>query len=307
MKKNILILGGAGFLGSAICETLKSENILVYDNLLTGKKSFIEAFAKFIEGDINDSIKLARAIVSFKPDVIIHLAAIHHIPTCDQNPIEAERVNYIGTHTILRLLEENNFSGKFLFASTGAVYSQNLSGELFEDSLLDPEGIYPLGKFSSEKLIHIMANKINYEYCIMRLFNLVGKNETNSHLVPDLLSRLKDAENFLAHGNLSPLRDYLHVDDAAEAIKLWIEHEGNTSNIFNLSSGNEYSVKEVINISLAVTEKELELKEDKKFLRKNDRKEQHANIDLIRKELNWRPRRDLKMAVSELWSQIKSE
>ena len=84
----------------------------------------------------------------------------------------------------------------------------------------------------------------------MRIFNLVGPNETNQHLLPDLLSLLYNPN--LRHGNLSPQRDYLHVDDAAEAIRLWLESKNSRSKIYNLSSGIQYRVSEVIDLCLRV-------------------------------------------------------
>ena len=305
MKKTILLIGGAGFLGSAICRQLHTAyKLVVFDNLLTGRAEYVKGMADLVIGDVTEIHSLREVMLKYLPEIVVDLAAIHHIPTCEANPLEANKVNYIGTHNILKVFEDVGFCGRFLFASTGAVYSPLIIGDLHEDSPTDPVGIYALGKYASEKLIQIFSEKSGLDYCVMRIFNLVGPNETNSHLLPDIFSRILADPSKLEHGNLSPLRDYLHVDDAAQAIRMWIEMKNVKSNIYNLSSGFEYSVRDVIDLCLRQASVSPLLKEDKRLVRKIDRPQQHASICRIKDELSWEPKKSLQHGIEDLWCQL---
>jgi UDP-glucose 4-epimerase len=150
--KRIIVTGGAGFIGSNLLKHLINEKteVLVLDNLFTGKKEFIPPEVQFKNIDIrSDEIK--EIIKDFKPDNIIHLAAIHYIPYCNENPEETFDVNVMGTRNIL----EASQGIDFFFASSAAVYPP-LDGPL-DENIIGPMDVYGKTKLIGEDLVRLYA------------------------------------------------------------------------------------------------------------------------------------------------------
>ena len=307
----VLTFGGAGFLGSSLDKEFKKNNIenFVYDNLLTGKRENIDIKTHFINGDISDIKQIEKHFLSIKPEIVIHLAAIHHIPTAESNPLNTIETNLKGTSNILEILSKNNFQGRFGFASTGGIYKDIGKNPLTENSEIDPIGIYPLSKYFSEKIIdyYVKSGKANFKTTNFRLFNLVGKSETNDHLLPAILKQIYKGDN-VSHGNLKPYRDYVHVDDVSSLITLWILDKSSKPipQNMNICSGKHFSVNEVINICAKVTNKEIRLIFDEKRARKTDRLFQLGSNQLAKNRYSWNLKKDLKIGIKDLWDDILS-
>ena len=173
----ILITGGAGFIGSAIVPKLQSENhdVFVFDNLSFGNREFINvADDHFFLGDIRDTITVSNAIQTINPEIIIHLAAVHFIPYCNEHPFESSDINIRGTMNVLEAAKSLKNLTKIVFASTAAVYpiSKNAVAETDEVRPLD---IYGLSKLAGEQLLQKFQLQTGIDTICCRFFNAFGE------------------------------------------------------------------------------------------------------------------------------------
>jgi len=305
------IIGGAGFIGSHVVDVCIKSNmdVCVYDNFSTGKRAFLEHHPEIniVEGDILDLHLLAATMKSFKPDLVFHLAAIHHIPTCENEPTQALRVNVEGTESVLEACSKMDIS-KIVFTSTGALYDPATEDSLNESSPVKVTDIYSISKYTCEKLIQYYVNKFETKAIVARLFNTVGRRETNSHVVPAVMNQLISGKRQILLGNQTPRRDYIHVEDVAEALVALAKSDTQAScDVFNIGSGTEYSVRQLIELISEVIEEPLDIKTNPDLVRKVDRKSQLANINKIQSITNWSPSRNLKQALSEIWIEENSK
>ncbi|GAG52902.1 unnamed protein product, partial [marine sediment metagenome] len=184
-----LVTGGAGFIGCHLVEKLTKlgKDVVVYDNLSFGKLENIQDFLDkitFINKDINDRVFLKKTVEEFVPDVVIHLAAIHFIPYCNENPMEAVHVNVEGTHTLLDVCSRCRPS-KMLFASTAAVYPPSDVPHQ-ENHGTKPFDIYGASKICGETLMQLFAEQTLVPTASCRFFNAYGPKETNDHVIPHI-------------------------------------------------------------------------------------------------------------------------
>jgi UDP-glucose 4-epimerase len=308
--KKVVIIGGAGFVGSHLVDLCISYDIqvLVYDNFSTGRRAFLpdNHLIKIVDGDILDSQNLETAINNFSPDVLYHLAAIHHIPTCEKTPDKALRVNVEGTQSVLTACGKSDIP-RIVFASTGALYDPANSGALLEDSPVKTHNIYSISKQTGEQLLAYHADQFGAQTVIARLFNVVGRRETNQHVIPAIMTQLSSGNREIALGNLHPRRDYIHVEDVADAL-FAISSILMTvpCDVFNIGSGREYSVGELVELCAEIIAEPVEIVSDPVRRRKSDRPSQLADVTKLQEASNWRPKRTLKQALAEIWQETLS-
>jgi len=304
-----MVIGGAGFIGSHLVDVCLQNDVqvAVYDNFSTGKKGFLPTVPELqiTEGDILDSRQLSETIAQFNPDVVFHLAAIHHIPTCEKMPLQALRVNIEGTESVLNACAENRIS-RLVFTSTGGIYDPRTIGPLNENSPIKATDIYTISKSTCENLISYYVTKKDQQAIIARLFNAVGCRETNSHVIPAIMSQLVLGLRQIKLGNLSPRRDYIHVLDIAEALfSLGSMNSQKPYDVFNVGSGIENSVQDVVDLFAEENGEPIEIISSPELQRKVDRPTQQADISKISIAAGWVPSRNLRQALSEIWKENK--
>jgi len=245
--KRALVTGGAGFIGSQLVRDLDAlgVNVLVLDNLSFGKKENIRGLknTSFLKVDLRDSRKLESAVKSFKPDVCFHLAALHFIPYCEQNPLECLDVNVTGTANLLNSLSKIGLK-KFLFVSSAAVYAPSKKPHK-EDDVLEPQDIYGHSKLAGEYLVKDWSNETGIPTVIVRQFNAYGPRETNPHLLPAIAKQLNGGSRVIELGNLTPERDYVHTRDISRLFIKLVSAIDEFS-VVNLGYGVGSSVKDVV-------------------------------------------------------------
>lgn len=287
--KKIIVTGGAGFVGSNLVKHFINEKaeVLVIDNLFAGKKEFVAPEVQFKNVDIrSDEIK--EIIEDFEPDNIIHLAAIHYIPYCNENPEETFDVNVMGTRNLL----ESSKGIDFFFASSAAVYPPS-DGPLSED-ITGPMDVYGKTKLIGEDLVNLYSENA----IIGRFFNVYGPNETNPHLIPEIIEQIMDGNNSIELGNLTPKRDYIHVDDICMAIISLLN--ANKPDVYNIGNGNEYSVTEIVEVISQILDRDIEIIQDKSRMRKVEREHLLADINKILEKVNWTPKNSLEKGMNNL-------
>lgn len=234
------------------------------------------------------SKKIETVVEKYEPDIIIHLAAIHYIPYCNANPEETFDVNIMGTRNLL----EASGDVDFLFASSAAVYPP-VEG-LLSENLYGPIDIYGNTKLVGEDLV-----KLNYKKAtIVRLFNAYGPNDLNPHLIPAIIKQVKTGNRKINLGNLSPKRDYIYVDDICRAITNLLEYD--KTGTYNVGTGIEHSVKKVVETVSQILGEKIQIVQDKKRMRKVERKGLLADITKIQNETGWEPRIELKEGLRKL-------
>jgi UDP-glucose 4-epimerase len=301
MVKTVLITGGAGFVGPHLIQKLIKEGWEVYavDNFFNGKRNHIKRFLgdphfNFSEGDVTDVTFIKKVLVSSQPDVVYHLAAIHFIPYCIAHPRETVHANVTGTQAIIDALEGSSVT-KFVFASTADVYFPSDKPHKESDSL-GASNIYGLSKVFCEELLNLARIKYpEIKFNAVRFFNIYGPGETNPHLLPDIFACLKQG-GVIRLGNMEPKRDYIYVEDLAEALYLLALYEGN-ERVFNLGTGIGYSVWEIVHTLEKVINSSLKVEIDPLKIRKVERQNLVSDISSIKKEIDWSPAISLEIGL----------
>ena len=299
--KKIFITGGAGFIGSAIVRKLINNGyeVIVYDNLSYGKKHFLPKSDSliFIEGDINETDRLKKLMIDFDPFSVYHLAAIHFIPDCNSNPSRALKVNTIGTESVLNACNNNGIK-QIIVASTAAVYPINDFPNIEDKTPAKPIDIYGYSKLFSEMLLKKFQNETGIQSIALRLFNAVGPRETNPHVIPHIFLSAKDTD-LIPLGNLEPRRDYIHVDDIASAFLKVTRNRNdvNAFDIFNVGSGKEYSVVDLIIMIGNILGRELKVEKKDERVRNIERMHLVSDISKIKKLIGWKPKLNLEEAL----------
>lgn len=298
----ILMTGGAGFIGSAIVPKLQKENheVFVFDNLIFGNRDFITVDDDhFFLGDIRDTEALNQAFQKAQPDVIIHLAAIHFIPYCNEHPFESSDINIRGTMNVLNAAKQLKNLKKVLFASTAAVYPISDIGVSENDTVL-PLDIYGLSKLAGEQLMQKFYLETGIDTICCRFFNAFGPNETNPHLIPEIERQLQEGKRTIALGNLLPKRDFIHTFDMANAVYALVKLEKTGFDIFNLGRGIEYSVTEIVTTFEILLKEKVTIEIDPTRTRKVERMHLLADVTKLKQRTGWEPNWSIEDGIKDL-------
>ena len=331
----ILITGGAGGIGSTLAYTLsKDHEVIVVDNLRNG---YIEnlsindkEFCKFFLLDIRSNA-FNEFIKNENPDIIIHLAAITSLPDCESNINECIDINVTGTLNVLESARLNNIK-RVIFASTSAVYENNKIDEIngfTEDLTISPRLFYSLSKKLAEEICISYEKNYGMEIPILRLFNVFGPRQDIHRKSPPLLNYLvrefKNSRQPVLHSNGEQKRDYIHINDVIEAFIICLTNPNAKNNIFNISSGNLLSVKDIVkytkealNINIDPIYRSAKmlwddypklfdgtLSLDKGIVEKETNKFSLGDNSKAKKILNWNPNEDLESLRKETVKKIK--
>jgi UDP-glucose 4-epimerase len=293
MPKSVLVTGGAGFLGSHLVERLVAagERASLVDTLSRGRRSWIPEEAQLHELDIRDGPALERAVDQAAPEVVVHLAAMHFIPAVDGAPTLAWDVNVNGTQTLLEALAPRP-PELLLFASTAAVYPDR-RGPIDETCEPDPPDLYGKTKLAGEQLVTGFAARTGARCVAARIFNVIGRRETNPHVVPEIIQQLRLGGALVRLGNVEPRRDYTDVVDVAAALHRLTELPPEAPTTLNVGSGRSVSVAEVVEACGELLGRSVEIEVEPGKLRKTDRAELVADSRLLREATGWKPTRSL--------------
>jgi UDP-glucose 4-epimerase len=299
MTHRTLITGGAGFIGSSLVRKLleNGHEVLAIDNLINGKVENLptDPGLRFEEVDLTDPDAL-RNVADFEAELVVHLAAHHFIPYCNEHPSETIRVNTYGTQNVFEHIAARPSVRKVVFASTAAVYVP--SDDLHrEDSEIGAIDIYGYSKIFGEKLLDFLAHKTGKKCVTARFFNAIGPRETNPHLFPDILDQLIEGKDEIHLGNLVPVRDYIYVDDMADGLVTLLENDA-AEGPYNIGSGEGYTPVEVVNAMKEILGRELIIRSVPERQRGGDRPYLVADCSRL-KALGWECRHDFQSAVRD--------
>jgi UDP-glucose 4-epimerase len=313
---NILVTGGAGYIGSATAEALVKEGhaVTVYDSLVTGHQQAVPTQAAFVQADLSDSFALIETLTREKFDAVMHFAAFIEAGESMKEPGRFFQNNVTNS---LTLMENAIRAGirQFVFSSSAAVY-QSSDEPLTEESPLGPTNVYGQTKLMVEQALEWYRQIHGLRYASLRYFNacgaLPGRGEAHqpeSHLIPLVLRvPLGQSEAIEIFGADYPtpdgtcLRDYIHIADLVSAHLLALQGlKERDLMIYNLGSGSGYSVREVIETARQVTGHRIPAIQSPR--RPGDPAILVASSEKIKRELGWRPRHDnLHEIITSAWA-----
>jgi UDP-glucose 4-epimerase len=317
---NILVTGGAGYIGSATAAALvkAGHSVTVYDSLVTGHRAAIPEGATFVEADLADSHALVKTLTDHAFDAVMHFAAFIEAGESMKDPGRFFQNNFTNS---LTLMENAVRAGvkRFVLSSTAAVY-QSSNDPLTEESPLAPTNVYGHTKLMVEQALDWYRQIHGLHFAALRYFNacgaLPGRGEAHqpeSHLIPLVLRvPLGQREAVQIYGTDYPtsdgtcIRDYIHISDLVSAHLLALDGLGERDClIYNLGSGNGYSVREVIETARRVTGHAIPAQELAR--RAGDSARLVASSEKIKRELGWKPEHtNLQEIISSAWEWHRS-
>jgi len=317
---NILVTGGAGYIGSATAEALvqAGHSVTVYDSLVTGHRAAVPEGAAFVKADLADSHALVKTLTDQSFDAVMHFAAFIEAGESMKDP---GRFFFNNLTNSLALIETAVRAGvkRFVLSSTAAVY-QSSTEPLTEESPLGPTNVYGHTKLMVEQTLDWYQQIHGLHFAALRYFNACGAlpsrgeaHQPESHLIPLVLRvPLGQREAAQIYGADYPtpdgtcIRDYIHIADLVSAHLLALDGLSASDRlIYNLGSGNGYSVREVIETARQVTGHPIPVHELPR--RPGDSARLVASSEKIKRELGWKPEHDnLHEIISSAWDWHRS-
>ena len=262
-RMKLLVTGGCGFIGSGFCRRLQRQHpymtlvnldflypcSTVAPDLTESKDNYV-----FVKGDIKDRELIDRLLVKHSIDTVVHFAAQSHVDTSFTNPMLYTQDNVIGTHTLLEACRAYGKITRFVHISTDEVYGENhaAAGTAFtETSLLKPTNPYAASKASAEMFVHSYIHSYNMPILVIRSNNVYGPGQFPEKVIPKFMFQLLDGKKLTLQGSGNQLRSFLHVEDAVDAV-LCVMFQGEIGEIYNISSKDELSIRDLAKQMLAV-------------------------------------------------------
>jgi UDP-glucose 4-epimerase len=304
-QRQVLITGGLGFVGHHLVRRLIEKKYfpIILDNCSNGSTTSLSGISEkeysFTKVDVRNIKEIEKTVSDFKPSFIIHLAALHFIPYCNEHPEEVLEVNVEGTENLLEVAKKFKIRN-FLFASSAAVYA--ISGKKHtEDGLLEPVDIYGKSKkIAEEKLVSCSTKDPDLNFTILRFFNIYGDGDNTPHFIPEMVGKISNNPK-ISTGNLETIRDYIYIDDVVDAILLVLEKNEEFDNqIYNLGTSIGTKGIRVVRLIADYLGKEPSIKLDEKLLRKVDQPELVAEIDKFSREYKWSPNYNIEKGLKKM-------
>ena len=288
---NILVTGGAGFIGSHLVRHLlaKGENVTALDNLSTGLAENLPPEAKLVEMDILDA-DLPKVVAAGAFDAIVHLAAQTMVDTSIKNPLLDTRENLLGTVQVLEAARAANVK-RVIFASTAAVY-----GDVKEDDLpvreaqpTEPMSFYGLSKLSVEKYLEMYEKLYGMEYVVLRFANVYGERQGDGGeggVISIFAKAVAEGRDITIYGDGEQTRDFVYAGDIAEGILAALRTE-EVNAAYNLSTQTETSLRELVSLLAEIRGREIVPKYGAE--REGDIYKSMLSNSRARRGLDWQP------------------
>ena len=288
---NILVTGGAGFIGSHLVRHLlaKGENVTALDNLSTGLAENLPPEAKLVEMDILDE-ELPKVVAAGAFDAIVHLAAQTMVDTSIKNPLLDTRENLLGTVQVMEAARAANVK-RVIFASTAAVY-----GDVKEDDLpvreaqpTLPLSFYGLSKLSVEKYLEMYENLYGMEYVVLRFANVYGERQGDGGeggVISIFAKAVAEGRDITIYGDGEQTRDFVYAGDIAEGIWAALRTE-EVNAAYNLSTQTETSLRELVSLLAEIRGREIVPKYGAE--REGDIYKSMLSNSRARRGLDWQP------------------
>jgi UDP-glucose 4-epimerase len=293
----ILVTGGAGFIGSHVVDRLIDEgyDVVVVDNLSSGKLEYVNENAIFYKLDLNDVDKLMEILKKYRIDEVWHIAANPDVRVGSENPDEIYRNNVLATYNLLEVMRKNGVR-RIVFTSTSTVYGEAKVIPTPEEYPTIPISIYGASKVACEAMIASYCHTFDMKAWIYRFANVIGKR-SNHGVIYDFIMKLKKNPNELEIlGNGEQNKSYIYISDCVDAMFFGLRADGDV-NIFNIGSEDQIKIKKIAEIVC----EEMNLNPKFRFTGgergwKGDVPVMLLSIEKL-KSMGWRPRYNSEQAV----------
>ena len=322
INKKILVTGGAGFIGSNLCEVLlkKGNKVVCLDNFTTGKRQNIEEFFKypnfnFIIGDLRkleDCLKATKDV-----DYVLHQAALGSVPRSIKDPITTNEVNVSGFLNIL-VASRDNAVKRFVFAASSSTYGDSESMPKVESIIGKPLSPYAITKYVNELYADIFSKTYGLETIGLRYFNVFGRkqdpNGAYAAVIPKFVSKLMNGESPIINGDGTYSRDFTYIDNVVQAnlLSLVTTNKKAINTIYNVAYGDRNNLNDLMTyLKEYLSEFDSSISNITVIHgpnRAGDIPHSHASIDKAKKLLNYNPKfslqKGLKEAVKWYWENL---
>ncbi len=317
-RKNILVPGGAGYIGSHMTRLLASEGYVpvVFDNLSTGNRKFVGKGVPFIKGDLCLPKAIDKVFKKYAIDAVINFAGSIVVPESVEDPLKYYHNNLFGMVNLLEAMRKNKVN-TIIFSSTAAVYGNSKKGLITEQEPLGPANPYARTKLMIEQILADAHAAYGLKYMVLRYFNVAGSHPVAdiginlnkpTHLIPNVMKVARGRKSHLEVFGTdydtpdgTCIRDYIYIMDLCRAhlcALLALDH-GLKCDTFNLGCGLGFSVKQVIAMAEEVTGKRIKTIISKR--RKGDVPKLVASFQKAHRILKWKPQATLREILQTAW------
>jgi len=321
-NKTILVTGGAGFIGSNLCEVLieKGNKVVCLDNFATGKRENLEQLLKdtnftLIEGDIRkleDCLKASQGV-----DYVLHQAALGSVPRSIKDPITSNDVNVSGFLNMLVAARDNRVK-RFVFAASSSTYGDSESMPKVEDIIGKPLSPYAITKYVNELYADIFSKTYGLETIGLRYFNVFGRkqdpNGAYAAVIPKFVSQLMKGESPVINGDGNYSRDFTYIDNVIQAnlLSLVTTNEKAINTVYNVAYGDRNTLNDLMGyLKEYLSEFDSKISNVEVIYgpnRAGDIPHSHASVDKAKENLNYDPQftlqQGLKEAVKWYWKNL---
>ena len=311
----VFITGGAGFIGSHLCDALVAEDkeVIILDNLSTGSKkniAHLEGKINVIQGDIRDQ-KLVESLVEGS-DLVLHMAAALGVDNILENPIESISTNFYGSEVVLNAATK--YDKRIAIASTSEIYGKNPKQPLSEtdDRIIgSPQKLrwsYSDAKALEEAAAYFLYVTKKLKVTTIRFFNTVGPRQTGKYgmVIPRFVKAAIENKPLKVFGDGSQSRVFCHIEDTVEAVLLLASNNESTGEVFNIGGKGEITIldlaKMVINLTNSKSEITFVNYKDAYAVGFEDMARRVPNISKIKYLTGWEPKIDLKTIINDIIS-----
>ena len=304
---NCLILGGNGFIGSHLAESLLHDghNVTIFNSIkrVTSDQNR-SSKVKFIKGDFLKEKELNEALGDI--DYVFHYISTTNPATSLRNPVYDIDSNVIGSVRLFQMCVKNNIKKIIFPSSGGTIYGEPINLPVKETDSQDPVNPYAIGKLMIEKYLYYFNYVYSIDYCVLRYSNPYGEGQNPTGLqgvIPIFLNKIKNGESPIVYGDGSMIRDYIYIDDAIEATLKAIDKKTNYRT-FNIGSGKGTSINELLDIISDVvgsTINPIHEGSGENYISKII-----LDISRAKSEIHWEPKTDLHEGISRTWDWIKT-
>jgi len=303
-----LITGGAGFIGSWIVNKLleREHEVVVIDNLETGKEKNLNVNSKFYKIDITDQEKLNQVFQQEKPEIVFHLAANPMLRLSIENPIYDATTNILGTISVLEACRKNNVR-KIIYTSTGgARVGEPQYLPVNEAHPLNPCSPYGISKHTAEHYVWMYNQLYNLDYLTFCFGNVYGPYDDHNtkRLIPTFITKILNNQTPEIFGDGTKTRDFIYVEDLAEFLVDCI-NKSPQHKLFHLANQKQISVNEISELLKEITGLDIQPKHTEDI--KGEVQDIVLDISLAKQELDWNPQTDIKTGLEKTWEWFREQ
>ena len=287
---SVLVTGGCGFMGSEVVKQLshKGANVIVFDNLSSGRESYIAGFPNihFLKGDLTDENAVTDAVNGV--EFVLHLAALPFIPDSYYYPEDFFTVNVNATIR-LALASVRKKVKRFVYISSSEVYGSAQYTPMDENHPTLPQSTYSVSKLAAERVVHTMHREHDLPAVIIRPFNSFGPNITQPYIIPEIVNQLMNGKQEVKLGNIHSRRDFTFVSDTARGIIQAMITDGINGETINLGTGKSIQIRELVGIIADVLSSDYSISLDASRIRPSDVETLICDCSKANRLLEWFP------------------